>query len=54
MKFPPNSFKDLLMNVGDLFSKDEIKQTFKEAPIEGGQLDYLAFVRLIKRGNQEE
>jgi len=53
-KLSEEYFKDLLMNVGDLFSKDEIKQTFKEAPIEGGQLDYLAFVRLIKRGNQEE
>lgn len=42
------------MNTGDLFSKDEIKQTWKEAPIEGGQLDYLKFVRLIKRGDEGE
>jgi len=46
--------KDLLQNVGDQYSKDEIKQVWKEAPIEGGQLDYLKFVLLIKRGNQEE
>jgi len=46
--------KDLLQNVGDQYSKDEIKQVWKEAPIEGGQLDYLKFVLLIKRGNQDE
>ena len=46
--------KDLLQNVGDQYSKDEIKQVWKEAPIEGGQLDYNKFVTLIKRGNQDE
>jgi myosin regulatory light chain 12 len=46
--------KDLLMNVGDQFSKDEVKQTWKEAPIEGGQLDYLKFVAIIKRGKEDE
>lgn len=46
--------KDLLMNVGDQFSKDEIKQVWKEAPIEGGQLDYLKFVTIIKRGKEDE
>jgi len=46
--------KDLLLNTGDQYSKDEVKQVWKEAPIEGGQLDYLKFVLLIKRGNQEE
>jgi len=46
--------KDLLMNVGDQFSKDEVKQTWKEAPIEGGQLDYHKFVTIIKRGKEDE
>jgi myosin regulatory light chain 12 len=46
--------KDLLQNVGDQYSKDEVKQVWKEAPIEGGVMDYLKFVLLIKRGNQEE
>jgi myosin regulatory light chain 12 len=46
--------KDLLMNVGDQFSKDEIKATWKEAPIEGGQLDYMKFVQIIKRGKEED
>jgi myosin regulatory light chain 12 len=45
--------KDLLQNVGDQFSKDEVKQVWKEAPIEGGMLDYMAFVTLIKRGKDD-
>jgi len=32
----------------------QIKQVWKEAPIEGGQLDYLKFVTLIKRGKEDE
>jgi myosin regulatory light chain 12 len=46
--------KDLLQNVGDQYSKDEIKQVWKEAPIEGGLLDYLKFVTIIKRGKEDE
>jgi len=46
--------KDLLQNVGDQYSKEEIKQVWKEAPIEAGQMDYLKFVLLIKRGAEEE
>lgn len=46
--------KELLTTVGDLFSKEEIKMTWKEAPIEGGKLDYVKFVQYIKRGKEEE
>lgn len=53
-KMAEEYIKDLLMNVGDPFSKDEIKQVWKEAPIEGGQLDYLKFVAIIKRGKEDE
>lgn len=53
-KLAEDYVKDLLMNVGDQFSKDEIKQTWKEAPIDGGQLDYMKFVQIIKRGKEEE
>lgn len=53
-KLPEEYVKDLLMNVGDQFSKDEIKQVWKEAPIEGGNLDYLKFVTIIKRGKEDE
>merc|ERR1712088_638858 len=47
-------FKELLTSAGDEFTKDEIKQTWKEAPIEGGKLDYNKFVTYIKRGKEEE
>jgi len=53
-KISEEYFKDLLMNVGDLFSKDEIKQVWKEAPMEGGMIDYVKFVQIIKRGKEEE
>jgi myosin regulatory light chain 12 len=45
--------KDLLANVGDQFSKDEIKQVWKEIPLEGGLIDYLKFVTIMKRGNDD-
>lgn len=48
-----NYVKELLATVGDQFSKDEIKMTWKEAPIEGGKLDYAKFVQFIKRGKEE-
>jgi len=47
-------FQDLLENMGDNFTKDEIKQTWKEANIKDKKLDYLKFVATIKRGNQDE
>jgi len=47
-------FKDLLLNVGDQYSKDEVKQVWKELPIEGGQIDYLKLVTIIKRGKEDE
>jgi len=46
--------KELLQTVGDQFSKEEIKMTWKEAPIEGGKLDYIKFVEYIKRGKEDE
>lgn len=51
---PEEYVKDLLTNVGDQFSKDEIKQFWKEVPIEGGQFDYLKLVKWIKRGKEDE
>jgi len=53
-KLDENYIKTLLTEVGDPFSKDEIKMTWKEAPIDGGQLDYEKFVALIKRGKEDE
>jgi len=32
----------------------QIKQVWMEAPIEGGMLDYLKFVKIIKRGKNDD
>ncbi|XP_056004657.1 myosin regulatory light chain A, smooth adductor muscle-like isoform X2 [Ostrea edulis] len=53
-KIPEEYIKDLLENMGDNFTKDEMRQTFKEAPIEGGKLDYERFVQIIKGSSSEE
>ncbi|XP_055955883.1 myosin regulatory light chain, smooth muscle-like [Patella vulgata] len=51
---PEDYVKDLLENMGDNFTKDEIKQTWKEAPIEKGKFDYKSFTGLIKGKQSEE
>jgi len=51
---PEEYFKELLSTVGDQFNKEELKLTWKEAPIEGGKLDYVRFAQWIKRGKEEE
>lgn len=33
---------------------EQVKQVWKEAPIEGGEMDYLKFVQIIKRGKDDE
>lgn len=45
---PEEYMKDLLENMGDNFTKDEIRQVWKEAPFSGGKLDYNAFAAKIK------
>jgi len=45
---PEEYLKDLLQNMGDNFSADEIKQTWKEAPLEKGKFDYTTFVGILK------
>ncbi len=50
---PEAYIKDLLENMGDNFNKEEIKQTWKEAPISKGMFNYVAFAAKLK-GRQEE
>ena len=52
-KLAEDYLKDLLSNTGDLFSKDELKQTWKNTPIEGGMIDYKQFTQIIK-GKEDE
>ncbi|XP_041369015.1 myosin regulatory light chain A, smooth adductor muscle-like isoform X2 [Gigantopelta aegis] len=51
---PEEYIKDLLTNMGDNFTQDELRQTWKEAPIEKGQFDYNAFTSLLKGKQAEE
>lgn len=51
---PEEYMKDLLQNMGDNFTADEIRQTWKEAPISAGKVDYNAFVAKIKGKEQDE
>ncbi|VDD74623.1 unnamed protein product [Mesocestoides corti] len=46
-------FKDLLQNMGDNFSEEEIRQVWKEAPIAGGKLNYKEFVHIMSHGNEQ-
>lgn len=46
--------KDLLANTGDNFTADEIKQTWKAAPIAKGQFDYRAFTAKLKGREEDE
>lgn len=51
---PEEYVKDLLLNVGDQFKEEEIRQVWKEAKISGGKFDYNALVTLVKRGPQDD
>jgi len=46
--------KDLLSNMGDNFTAEEIKQVWKEAPLEKGYFDYKTFVGVLKGKEDEE
>lgn len=46
--------KDLLSNMGDNFTPEEIKQTWKEAPLEKGKFDYNTFTGILKGKEEEE
>ena len=39
---------------GNYICRSQIKQVWKEAPLDGGKLDYLKFVAIIKRGKDDE
>ncbi|XP_076466716.1 myosin regulatory light chain A, smooth adductor muscle-like isoform X2 [Babylonia areolata] len=51
---PEEYLKDLLQNMGDNFTADEIKQTWKEAPLEKGKFDYQEFVSILKGKSEDE
>jgi len=46
-------FKEMLTDVGDQFTPEEIKLTWKEAPIESGKFNYMQLIRWIKDGKED-
>lgn len=50
---PEEYLKDLLENMGDNFTPDEVRQTWKEAPMAGGKVDYVKFSALLKGRGEE-
>ncbi|XP_071476255.1 myosin regulatory light chain 12B-like [Diadema setosum] len=47
--------KDILMSMGDHFTLEEVELAYKGAPIDDeGNLNYGAFVRIIKHGTKDE
>jgi len=53
-KLPEEYIKDLLSNMGDNFTPEEIKQLWKEAPLEKGMFDYTTFVGILKGKEEDE
>ena len=40
--------------MGDKLTDDELNQALKGAPLHKGQLDYVAFAKLMTRGPEDE
>lgn len=54
-KIHEDYLKELMMTMGDRFTKDEVELMYKGAPIDDeGWLDYAGFVRIIKHGTKDE
>ena len=51
---PEPALRELLMTMGDRFTKAECDEMFAGAPVTDGVFDYLAFTRIIKHGDTED
>ncbi|MBK3487739.1 hypothetical protein JF116_10150 [Campylobacter fetus subsp. venerealis] len=51
---PEDYLKDLLENMGDNFTKEEIKNVWKDAPLDNKKFDYNAMVDIIKGKSKED
>lgn len=50
---PEEYIKDLLTNMGDNFTKDEIKKVWNEAPIHDKKFDYVRMTGMLKGKEQD-
>lgn len=46
--------RELLTSMGDRFTDDEVDEMYREAPIKGGNFDYVEFTRILKHGKKEK
>ena len=51
---PEDYLRDILMTMGERFSRDEVDDLFKEAPIKNGQFNYVEFTRILKHGAKDD
>jgi len=51
---PEDYLKDLLENMGDNFTKEEIKNVWKDAPLKNKQFNYNKMVDIIKGKNEDD
>jgi Ca2+-binding EF-hand superfamily protein len=45
--------RELLTQMGDRFTEDEVDEMYREAPIKNGQFDYVEFTRILKHGKKD-
>jgi Ca2+-binding EF-hand superfamily protein len=46
--------RDLLTTMGDRFTEEEVDEMYREAPIKGGNFDYVEFTRILKHGKKDD
>ncbi|XP_019627453.1 PREDICTED: myosin regulatory light polypeptide 9-like isoform X1 [Branchiostoma belcheri] len=49
-KVAVSTIKELLVSGGEKFTDDELKGAFEGAPVEDGNLDYIKYCKIVKRG----
>jgi len=53
-KLHEDYLREILTTLGDRFTRDEVDDLFKEAPIKDGEFDYIEFTRILKHGSKED
>ena len=46
--------RELLTTMGDRFTEEEVDEMYREAPIRGGNFDYVEFIRILKHGKKDK
>ncbi|XP_064604643.1 myosin regulatory light chain 2, smooth muscle minor isoform-like [Liolophura sinensis] len=51
---PEDRLRDLLTQMGDRFTEDEVDEIFRDAPIKKGEFNYVEFTRILKHGTKDQ